>query len=211
MQNRSNVKLGPGRPKDDAKAEAIMEAAGHLFMTHGMSHVTMDDIADQAGVSKLTIYNHFGNKEDLFQAVIHKKCEAHLSQDLFAHLDGHNPSQDLYEIGRAFINIIFSKEALAIHRTVMSESRNNDKVAQLFFEAGPQRVYNQFVTYLEKLEGVKNIKIRNKNRVADMFFALFKGDLHMRALLQIKPPPDTKDFDKLTRENVDFFLTSILK
>ena len=54
-------KLNVGRPKDDQKAYAILEAAGTLFLKNGMMGTTMDEIAQAAGVSKLTVYNHFGN------------------------------------------------------------------------------------------------------------------------------------------------------
>ncbi len=54
---------GPGRPKDLGKRAAILEAAKVLFIEQGYTGVSMDAIAAQAGVSKLTVYSHFGDKE----------------------------------------------------------------------------------------------------------------------------------------------------
>ena len=57
-----------GRPIDQEKRAAIRKAAGHLFFTRGLDAVRLEDIAREAGVSKMTIYNAFGDKEGLFDA-----------------------------------------------------------------------------------------------------------------------------------------------
>ena len=54
---------------------AILEAAKQLFAREGFAGVSMDKIAAEAGVSKLTVYSHFGDKEALFAAAIRAKCE----------------------------------------------------------------------------------------------------------------------------------------
>ncbi|GAB1516173.1 TetR/AcrR family transcriptional regulator [Actinophytocola sp. KF-1] len=54
----------------ERKRHAIVEAASAEFLRAGYSASSMDEIARRAGVSKPTIYNHFGNKERLFLAVI---------------------------------------------------------------------------------------------------------------------------------------------
>jgi len=54
----------------ERKRAAIVEAASAEFLREGYSASSMDEIARRAGVSKPTIYNHFGNKERLFLAVI---------------------------------------------------------------------------------------------------------------------------------------------
>lgn len=48
----------------------IQKAALELFKTHGVEPVSMDQIAAQAGVSKVTIYKYFQSKEELFRQVI---------------------------------------------------------------------------------------------------------------------------------------------
>ena len=69
---------GPGRPKDLEKRAAILEAAMALFPERGYEGVSMDAIAQQAGVSKLTVYNHFADKEALFAAAVITCCEQQL-------------------------------------------------------------------------------------------------------------------------------------
>ena len=65
----------PGRPKDLAKGAAILEAAKRMFTLHGYERVSMDQIAAEAGVSKLTVYSHFGDKDALFAAAVKSHCE----------------------------------------------------------------------------------------------------------------------------------------
>ncbi|HOZ25340.1 MAG TPA: helix-turn-helix domain-containing protein, partial [Thermomonas sp.] len=67
---------GPGRPKDPGKRAAILDAAKRMFVAHGFDGVSMDQIASEAGVSKLTVYSHFGDKESLFAEAVRAHCEA---------------------------------------------------------------------------------------------------------------------------------------
>ena len=73
----------PGRPKDLGKRAAILEAAKQLFSDQGFNGASMDQIAAEAGVSKLTVYSHFGDKEALFTAAVRAKCDEMLPDDLF--------------------------------------------------------------------------------------------------------------------------------
>ncbi len=76
------AKLAPGRPKDLAKRAAILDAAKQMFTQHGFDGVSMDQIAAAAGVSKLTVYSHFGDKEALFVEAVRCLCEERMP-DLF--------------------------------------------------------------------------------------------------------------------------------
>ncbi len=205
-QKKPTVPTGPGRPKDDLKAAAILEAAGNLFIRYGLSGVTMDTVAREAGVSKLTVYNHFGNKDQLFETVIRSKCESYMRDDLLAEMDGHDPLNELRVVGQAFVNIIYDDEALAMHRTVMSESRNNRKIARLFYKSAPKRVFEQMEAYLRKLEQSGQYRFPDVHRAADIFFSLFQGDTHMRTALGIDPQPRQADLKKLVRTNAALFL-----
>ena len=52
------------------KMEAILLAAEKLFRQHGIKKVSIKKIADMAGVSQVTIYNHFSGKNELVQIVV---------------------------------------------------------------------------------------------------------------------------------------------
>src|SRR5262249_12667190 len=69
------------------KALKIMESAKDLFMAEGYGAVSMDAVAKAAGVSKATVYSHFGSKEKLFAAIIHDACRG-FAVDLFPQVEG---------------------------------------------------------------------------------------------------------------------------
>ncbi|MDT4994777.1 MAG: hypothetical protein QOH97_4669 [Actinoplanes sp.] len=54
-----------GRPRSEAARRAILDAAATLLLTHGLAAVTMDAVAERAGVSKATIYRWWPTKETL--------------------------------------------------------------------------------------------------------------------------------------------------
>jgi AcrR family transcriptional regulator len=52
------------------KVAAIREAAESLFRVHGFRRVSLQEVAEAAGVSPVTIYNHFENKAGLVREVM---------------------------------------------------------------------------------------------------------------------------------------------
>jgi AcrR family transcriptional regulator len=59
--------------KNDAGRQQIVEAARAHFFSHGFRSVTMDDLADELGISKKTLYAHFAGKIALLEAVLADK------------------------------------------------------------------------------------------------------------------------------------------
>jgi TetR/AcrR family transcriptional regulator, mexJK operon transcriptional repressor len=66
------VRSRPGRPTggSEQKRAAIMAAALRLFERDGFARTSVDAIAAAAGVSKRTIYNHYGDKKTLFLSLV---------------------------------------------------------------------------------------------------------------------------------------------
>jgi TetR/AcrR family transcriptional regulator len=60
--------------------EALLDAALELFLQHGFAATRVEDVACRAGVSKGSVYLHFKNKNELFQAVIDQGVVARLEQ-----------------------------------------------------------------------------------------------------------------------------------
>lgn len=57
------------------KKELILQTGRRLFIERGIGATSMDDIAEAAPVSKMTLYNYFGSKEGLVEAVIGEMIE----------------------------------------------------------------------------------------------------------------------------------------
>lgn len=85
--------------KRDPNRQRIVDAARVHFFSHGFRNVTMDDLAEELGISKKTLYAHFPGKIDLLEAVLADKfagVEAKLNEIIRAH--PHDFSTALHEL-----------------------------------------------------------------------------------------------------------------
>jgi TetR/AcrR family transcriptional regulator, mexJK operon transcriptional repressor len=202
---------GPGRPKDLAKRDAILEAAKRLFAGDGYTGVSMDQIAAEAGVSKLTVYSHFGDKEALFAAAVRAKCEEMLPDDLFAQeLKGPLRAQ-LRAIASAFFALISSDEAISTHRMMITPGNADDPLRRLFWEAGPQRTHQAFGAFLQSRVEAGELDIDDVQRASEQFFALIKGELHGRMMCGLCARPARGDVNAHLDASVDMFLRAYAK
>jgi TetR/AcrR family transcriptional repressor of mexJK operon len=196
---------GPGRPKDLGKRAAILDAAKRMFTAQGFEGVSMDQIAADAGVSKLTVYSHFGDKETLFSAAITAKCEEQLANGLFAVDPAASLREQLLAIARAFFTLITSEEALAIHRVVTTQPPPA-KLGKLFWEAGPRRVQVAFETFLRDEVAAGQLDVPDVHRAASQFFCLLKGELHAQLLCGCGESFTAADVEAHLQATVDLFL-----
>jgi AcrR family transcriptional regulator len=67
--SRRRYNLGKRAAAAQATREAILRAARALVSTEGFANVTVDAVATRAGVSRLTVYNHFESKSGLLEAL----------------------------------------------------------------------------------------------------------------------------------------------
>ncbi len=106
-----------GRPRSKAKARDILNAATELFTRNGFDATSVDDIAAAAGVSKQTVYSHFGSKEELFGVAISTKCKTSgIDPD---EIDPDVPPEAMLpELARRFVALITSDEAVANSTTL---------------------------------------------------------------------------------------------
>ena len=197
---------GPGRPKDLGKRAAILDVAKRLFSQNGFDGVSMDQIAAEAGVSKLTVYSHFGDKESLFSSAIRAKCEEQLPSALF--LAGLECSlrEQLTAIGRAFFLLITSEEAIAMHRMMMMPGTGDTHVRELFWQAGPQQIKDVFVDFLRSRVARDELRIPDITRAASQFLCLIKGELHMQMLCGMGCEAPVGDVERHIEATVDLFL-----
>ncbi|MFL5870560.1 MAG: TetR/AcrR family transcriptional regulator [Solirubrobacterales bacterium] len=62
--------LDPGAvPPDDATSTRILDAALDVAAASGLRHLTIDDVAGQAGVGRVTVYRRFGDRQRLIEAL----------------------------------------------------------------------------------------------------------------------------------------------
>lgn len=196
---------GPGRPKDMGKRAAILEAAKRMFTQHGFDGASMDQIAAEAGVSKLTVYSHFGDKDALFLAAVESHCDLSLPSSLFEPSPDMPLRERLMEIAQAFYSMVTAPEAVAGHRMLCSPQMANSGLPKLFWEAGPLRVQGDFAALLERRIAAGELDIQDVPRAAGQFFSLLKGEPHA-CLVFGGPGPGEEEIRAHLASAVDLFL-----
>jgi len=73
------------------RREQILTAATEAFARSGFAATSLEDIAAQAGVTRVILYRHFDSKTELYQAVLNRMCarlDAHVGGFTDASIDG---------------------------------------------------------------------------------------------------------------------------
>jgi TetR/AcrR family transcriptional repressor of mexJK operon len=142
----------------------------------------MDQIAAEAGVSKLTVYSHFGDKDSLFAEAVRAHCEQGMPASLFDAAPGVPVRERLAMIGQAFYAMIMTPEAIAGHRILCSPQVATSSMPAVFWQAGPQRVQEAFAALLERRIASGELDIDDPALAASQFFTLLKGEPHAQAV-----------------------------
>ncbi|TNB93018.1 TetR/AcrR family transcriptional regulator [Pseudomonas jessenii] len=206
MSNNLAAPNGPGRPKDPAKRRAILDAAKTLFLSHGYANTSMDAVAAEAGVSKLTVYSHFNDKETLFSSAVMAKCEEQLPP-LFFELPAGIPVENvLLNIARGFHQLINSDESVNLHRLMMALGTQDPKLSQIFFDAGPERMVQGMERLLKRIDETGALSIDLPRNAAEHFFCLIKGAGNFRLLYCCGEPLSEEASESHVQEVVGLFM-----
>jgi TetR/AcrR family transcriptional repressor of mexJK operon len=165
----------------------------------------MDQIAADAGVSKLTVYSHFGDKDTLFVAAVESHCDTSLPSSLFEPSPDTPLRERLLTIARAFFAMVGSPEAVAGHRMLCTPQMVTSPLPKLFWEAGPMRVQGDFAALLRRRVEAGELDIADVARAASQFFCLVKGEPHA-CLVFGCAQPDEPEIEHHLAASVDLFL-----
>jgi AcrR family transcriptional regulator len=195
-----------GRAKSEEKRQLMLDAATSLFIEFGYSGTSMEQIADIAGVSKQTLYSHFGGKEGLFVAAIECRCiHYELSEAFF---DNERPIADvLYQLCVHFTDLLLSEEGIRVHRLCCAEAEQYPDVSKLFYEAGPQHLIDILAEYLTRQHNRGMVNIESPYFAASQLLFMVKGEAQMRALLNCKDAGVSKNLPAYLKSCVDLFLS----
>jgi len=196
-----------GRPKDMSKRAAILEAAKLLFTEFGYDGASMDAIAARAGVSKLTVYSHFGDKETLFIRSVEALCGKWLPDELFV-VDCHcSLRQKLLDIGRLFLTLASTESALATQRTLIAP-KTSMQLRQLFWRAGPRQTEAALADLLAQYaaRGAFALPLDHPDQAAKQFLALLRDEIFACLLGNACASSSLDAIERHVISSVDFFL-----
>ena len=192
-------------PPPTGKQQAIIEAATRMFLEQGYGRTSMEQIARAAGVAKQTLYNHFGNKEALFHAIITQRCTELLDTLLASNTDTDGIEQVLSRFATALLDILLEPSALALHRLIVAESRRLPRLGRLYYESGPERGNRRLAEYLQAQCDRGVLRIADPELAAQQFTGSLLGSLRTRALVLEEPIPRA-DIERVVQHTVDGFL-----
>jgi TetR/AcrR family transcriptional repressor of mexJK operon len=205
--NKEDVDAVPTRARYSiGKRRAIMGAAAELFLADGYGQVSMDRIAQTAGVSKQTVYSHFQSKEALFEALVTERCDEMLSL-VPEPLDRSRKVEDiLRHLGRNFLRLVLSEDALMLYRTVVAEAGRFPELGVAFYSAGPKRSHTRLANWLEKETREGRLRVDDPQMAAEQFFGMVKGDVYAKGLLGAVTVVESIDIDRVVDSAVRVFL-----
>ncbi|MGD8378358.1 MAG: TetR/AcrR family transcriptional regulator [Gammaproteobacteria bacterium] len=192
--------------KRSAKHDAIVEAARQVFLETGYDAASMDAIATRAGVSKQTVYNHFGSKEDLFAAIIRSTCRnllGPLCQDGAVNAP---PETALRALATSFLKTMLVPDTLALYRVILSEAQRLPELAELYYRTGPNTVVGTVADYLERQSKAGVLKVEDPRITAEQFLSMLGGHLRLRALIGLERRVDEKTIEAYVDNAVTMLL-----
>lgn len=197
-----------GRPRDPERYRRILDVARRHFYAHGLERASVDAIAAEAGVSKMTIYSHFTSKEGLFEAEVRDRTERVVGGLASAGaLDEKEPRKALLAIGEQFLTLAREDEALGQFRSVYGAAGAQPKACQAFYRQGADRLIGDLAAYLRRADAAGTLRVTHPRQAADLFLAMFLGDGHIRGLLMLDMPSVRED-RALLREAVRVFMAA---
>ena len=200
-----------GRPPDPAKVEAILDTGWAMLLARGYEATSIEAIAAEAGVSRVTVYKHFPDKGALLrEAVLRatRRIEAEQAAGEGAAPDGAPLAARLERFGIGLMTFLVSPTAVAFYGVLSGELRRHPDIAQAFYELGPARTLRNLAAILA--DGAARGEIAplpSPDRAAEMLIGVWQGFSNYRLALGLPGAErDRTALEGQVREGVAMFL-----
>jgi TetR/AcrR family transcriptional regulator, mexJK operon transcriptional repressor len=194
---------GPGRPRDPAKLEAILDAAYDLFLERGIAATSMDSIAERASVSKMTVYANFCDKPALLAAVFEHRVKTMRVPDLPVGSDLSVALERLVEFGELIVSACTQPDVIRMTRLMVEAADEHPRLAATFYTAGRGKMVKRLAVFLESLTERGVLSIRDPHVAAEQLMASWGGMSELRQSLGVAAPPSPDEIAKRVRYAVD--------
>jgi AcrR family transcriptional regulator len=190
----------------DETRERILQAAAQVFAREGYARATTRTLAAAAGVNEVTLFRHFGNKQNLFAAVIDEYAASALTTALEAQLTG-DYHQDLLTMGRQVMQLMLERgEAV---RLMLCEAEHFPEVRETMAQ-NPRRLREALSTYLQQQMQRGQVRELHAEAAAQAFWGMFFAYSISLGLLgeSVKPTLTTEELVDLF---VDIFVRGTIR
>src|ERR1051326_4815694 len=157
------------------KAALVVRGARRAFLAAGFGAVSMDAIAREAGVSKATVYAHFGSKEALFGAMVADVSRQRFAGFSILELDPCDIGASLTAIAQRFLDLLLSPEAIAVNRIIIAEVTRFPVLGQVFWQAGPEHLRVEVEAFLRRAAEAGSLAIGDGRLAAGPVLSLVAG------------------------------------
>jgi AcrR family transcriptional regulator len=182
----------PRRLRMAEKRAAILRAARPILLRDGLGGTTLDRVAAEGGIAKMTLYRHFPSKEALFEGIVTATCEymrENLENAPSADID--KPAADrLAAELRAFTSALIEPDALALYRLIVADGWRFPGLARVFDQSGMRVIRRRIAALLE----AGGVPASQSGQVAGEVVAMALGDAYQRAVLGIVEEGDGAAF-----------------
>ena len=195
----AHPRSGRGRPLggSERKRAAIERASMDLFVRDGFERTSVDAIAELAGVSKRTIYNHYGDKENLFLSVVREHFEAmiaavvELMDTYLTDVPEEAVEQNITEFSAQLaLMAARSPERAAIIRVMMTEAPHFPELLEM--QMRPRGITAAIAQRLVVLSARGLLDVPEPEEAANHLFALTMGQMNNRSLFGARPLTDAQ-------------------
>ncbi|HEX4157412.1 MAG TPA: TetR/AcrR family transcriptional regulator [Rhizomicrobium sp.] len=198
----------PTKAGKDERREAIVAIAKEVFATNGYAGTSMSNIAARVGGSKATLYSYFKSKQELFEAVVEKKCE--LIERLLneAQIEsGGNLRAVLTHFGQHFLELILSEEMITTHRLTIAEAARFPEIGHTIYNSGVRPNHNRIAGFLEQAKQRGQLRSdAEATFAAEQFCDLCLSGLHRRCLWNVCPCPTAEEIRANVARAVEVFM-----
>ena len=200
------MQIHSGRPKDLEKRAKILQAAKSIFLKMGYHTTNMNQIAKEAGVTKLTVYNHFQDKGNLFICAIEESCEESIRTKQFELTADSDFKQALQLMCQRALSIIYLPEALKLDCLLFELAAEQSPLTQQFFDASHTRMCHVCCDFFEQAIAFKFIQADAPLKQTELIISLMLGIRHQQVLLGLAPVPTANEIDQIIQHAIEIFL-----
>ncbi|WP_211248735.1 TetR/AcrR family transcriptional regulator [Acidocella facilis] len=194
------------RPRLEARRRAFLDAAAQSFLEKGYAGTTLDDVIARSGGSRQTLYQLFGGKQGLFEALVTERVRAIFGDFEGDELDGRPPEDVLPPLGVRFLTTITCPAALGMYRLVFAESAAMKEVGEAFWRAGPQALRRLLTGYFAGQVKRGTLRLTRPDYAASAFAGMLIGNLHTECVLGLRETPGPEEIEERVKEIVRLFL-----
>ncbi|MGX9461488.1 TetR/AcrR family transcriptional regulator [Shewanella sp. A14] len=193
------------KSRSQIKKSAIIDAARTTFKELGVTATSMDKLAQVAGVSKRTVYNHFATKESLVISLMTDLWRQALAQPSLVYNSHQSLAEQLQQLVRIDIDYIQSEEHIEVSRMV---------IGHLFYTTAIQEEIKKIIEEeTATLRWIKaaiqdgRLSVTNVDQAQTELQSLIKGQCFWPLIFQIEKPLNNQQKDEVSAEIVAMFLS----